>query len=311
MKQLNKNEPQTIFSACNGISTGLNCLKKMGVNITKYLSTEIDPHAIAVSKHNHPEDYVVQLGDLNKVTLDDIKDTTLWLSSTPCTNISSINAKKEGIYGAGSNLFFKSVELMNELNEYRKSIGKDKVPFLYENVASASPADIQIMNETLGVKGTKLNSKLVSGNLRNRIYHCSWKVEQPKDLQIKFQDVVEDGWVLKEKANALLTGSPSLTATSLKRMLYMSIGNLVFTNKEFSTLPKDEMLDEFNRITDFGELKENIPFRKLTINEMEALMTLPKGYVDDAPISQTQKIKCIGNGWTADIISHILTGIFK
>ena len=47
--------------------------------------------------------------------------------------------------------------------------------------------------------------------------------------------------------------------------------------------------------------------RKLTPVEAERLQTLPDDYT--AGISNTQRYKCIGNGWTVDVIAHILGGL--
>lgn len=47
--------------------------------------------------------------------------------------------------------------------------------------------------------------------------------------------------------------------------------------------------------------------RKLTPLECERLQTLPDGYTEG--ISNTQRYKAIGNGWTVDVIAHILKGI--
>lgn len=44
--------------------------------------------------------------------------------------------------------------------------------------------------------------------------------------------------------------------------------------------------------------------RKLTEIECERLQTLPDGYT--AGISPAQRYKCLGNGWTVDVITHIL-----
>ena len=44
--------------------------------------------------------------------------------------------------------------------------------------------------------------------------------------------------------------------------------------------------------------------RKLTPIEAERLQTLPDNYTEG--ISDTQRYKCIGNGWTVDVIAHIL-----
>ncbi len=49
--------------------------------------------------------------------------------------------------------------------------------------------------------------------------------------------------------------------------------------------------------------------RKLTPIEAERLQTLPDNYTNG--ISNTQRYKCIGNGWTVDVIAHILGFIPK
>lgn len=49
--------------------------------------------------------------------------------------------------------------------------------------------------------------------------------------------------------------------------------------------------------------------RKLTPIECERLQTLPDNYT--AGISNTQRYKCLGNGWTAEVIIHILRGALR
>lgn len=47
--------------------------------------------------------------------------------------------------------------------------------------------------------------------------------------------------------------------------------------------------------------------RKLSPMEVERCQTLPDNYTEG--ISNTQRYKCVGNGWTVDVISHILRGL--
>lgn len=49
--------------------------------------------------------------------------------------------------------------------------------------------------------------------------------------------------------------------------------------------------------------------RKLTPIECEKLQTMPDGYT--SVVSNTQRYKCLGNGWTVEVIIHILNGILK
>jgi len=52
---------------------------------------------------------------------------------------------------------------------------------------------------------------------------------------------------------------------------------------------------------------ENNKYRKLTPLECERLQTLPENYTEG--ISNTQRYKTIGNGWTVDVIAHIFSYI--
>lgn len=47
--------------------------------------------------------------------------------------------------------------------------------------------------------------------------------------------------------------------------------------------------------------------RKLTPLECERLQTVPEGYTEG--VSNTQRYKMLGNGWTVDVIAHILLGM--
>ncbi len=52
---------------------------------------------------------------------------------------------------------------------------------------------------------------------------------------------------------------------------------------------------------------ENELYRKLTPLECERLQTVPDNYTQG--VSNTQRYKMLGNGWTIDVIAHILKGI--
>jgi len=52
-----------------------------------------------------------------------------------------------------------------------------------------------------------------------------------------------------------------------------------------------------------------ITWRKLTPLECERLQTVPDNYTDC--VSNSQRHKMLGNGWTVDVIAHILKGLYK
>ena len=56
-----------------------------------------------------------------------------------------------------------------------------------------------------------------------------------------------------------------------------------------------------------NHLVKGIHYRKLTPLECERLQTLPDNYTEG--VSNTQRYKMIGNGWTIEVIKHILKNI--
>ena len=54
-----------------------------------------------------------------------------------------------------------------------------------------------------------------------------------------------------------------------------------------------------------NETADSLTYRKLTPLECERLQTVPDNYTNH--VSNTQRYKMIGNGWTVDVIAHILS----
>ncbi len=50
--------------------------------------------------------------------------------------------------------------------------------------------------------------------------------------------------------------------------------------------------------------------RKLTVDECKRLQTVPEDY-DMTCISNTQAYKCLGNGWTIEVIAHLIRGALR
>lgn len=54
--------------------------------------------------------------------------------------------------------------------------------------------------------------------------------------------------------------------------------------------------------------EDNIHYRKLTPLECERLQTVPDGYTEG--VSNTQRYRMLGNGWTIDVIAHIFENLY-
>jgi len=81
--------------------------------------------------------------------------------------------------------------------------------------------------------------------------------------------------------------------------------DLPFTNQlEVSDKDKSNCLTTF---TKDNVLVNGMQWRKLTPVECERLQTVPDNYTNH--VSNSQRYKMLGNGWTVDVIAHIMKGI--
>jgi DNA (cytosine-5)-methyltransferase 3A len=198
-----------VVSLFNGMNTGRQALENVGIKVNKYYSSEIKPYAIELTQHHFPD--TIQIGDVTKWREWDIdwKSIDLVLSGSPCQDLSAAG-KRAGINGKKSSLFFTFVDILNHI----KSLNPN-VLFLQENVGSASKLDVGIMSRALGVYPVRINSSLLTAQLRDRYYWSNIRtkqtmfdvvtdIPQPKDKKIMLQDILETGFVDVEKSRAIL-----------------------------------------------------------------------------------------------------------
>ena len=77
--------------------------------------------------------------------------------------------------------------------------------------------------------------------------------------------------------------------------------------KQMIEVRDDDKTNCLTTVTKDSILVENMSWRKLSCLECERLQTVPDGYTEG--VSNTQRYKMLGNGWTVDVIAHILKGI--
>jgi DNA (cytosine-5)-methyltransferase 3A len=198
-----------VVSLFNGMNTGRQALENVGIKVNKYYSSEIKPYAIELTQHHFPD--TIQVGDVTKWKEWDIdwKSIDLILSGSPCQDLSAAG-KRAGINGKKSSLFFVFVEIL----EYVKSLNPN-VLFLQENVGSASKLDVGIMSRALGVYPVRINSSLLTAQLRDRYYWSNIRtketmfdlvtdIPQPQDRKIMFKDIIVSGFVDRDKTGCLM-----------------------------------------------------------------------------------------------------------
>jgi site-specific DNA-cytosine methylase len=325
--QINQ-EGINVLSLFDGISCAKLALEKAGIKINKYYSSEICPHALAIQNHHYSGDTNhIQLGDVCKIDGFNLPDSIdLVIFGSPCTNLSSINSvDRRGLEGEESKLFYEAKRILAQLYVV-KIIGKPFY-FLMENVSSMKAVDRDKITELLSeifddIQLVKINSADVSPANRRRFYWTNIpNIGAPEPKQIKYQDIVLNGYVDRLKANVVLGSNCTLT-NGIYRHYKMNIGNIIFKDEEFANQNSENKLLAYPFIlhksgytgksrSGFGEYDfPNGCYRLPSVLESERLMTIPDGYVSDVPsVSKTNKLKAIGLAMTVDVIAGLVANL--
>ena len=254
-----------VVSLFNGMNTGRQALENVGIKVNKYYSSEIKPYAIELTQHHFPD--TIQVGDVTKWKEWNIdwKSIDLILSGSPCQDLSAAG-KRAGINGSKSSLFFVFVEIL----EHIKTLNAN-VLFLQENVGSASKLDVGIMSRALGVYPVRINSKLVTAQLRDRYYWSNIKtketmfdivtdIPQPKDRRIMFKDIVTGGRFERVKALALLESESRVCTSqeSIKNRASREFINMIYLNEHSLIYQhENELRCKTNTIKGYDIITEN------------------------------------------------------
>ena len=180
--------------------------------------------------------------------------------------------------------------------------------FLVENNYKMPQKDQDIITKTLGVEPILIYSGKVSAQSRYRLYWTNIpNVQQPEDLHIYLKDIVEHGET-KEKDLINFTKFNNKTYTNYDRPARIgTIGKGGQGERVYSIEGKSVTLtaNGGGRGAKGGLYLINGTVRKPTPIECERLQTLPDNYTDC--LSDNERRKVIGNGWTVDVIAHIFS----
>ena len=280
-----------VVSLFNGMNTGRQALENVGIKVNKYYSSEIKPYAIELTQHHFPD--TIQVGDVTKWKEWDIdwKSIDLVLSGSPCQDLSAAG-KRAGINGKKSSLFFVFVDILNHI----KSLNPN-VLFLQENVGSASKLDVGIMSRELGIYPVRINSKLVTAQLRDRYYWSNIRtkgtmfdlvtdIPQPKDKGIMIQNILVTGYTDKCKHVALKMQNNRNNQASQQSLKHRNK-----TTGMITLIYEGDIVRTVNQV------------------EMERLQGFPDGYT--SILSKAKAGSLLGDGWTLPVIEHIFSFINK
>jgi|TARA_R100000501_G_scaffold17935_1_gene35215 DNA-cytosine methyltransferase len=312
-----------ILSLFDGISCGRIALQRAGISNEKYYASEIEKSAIKISKSNWFD--IEHLGDINYWWTWDIdwSSIDLILAGSPCQGF-SFAGKQLAFNDPRSKLFFTFVEILNHIRSLNPNI-----KFLLENVKMKKEY-LTVISNTLGVEPVFINSSLVSAQNRQRYYWCNWDITQPNDKKILLSDIIEQGVVDRDKSFCI--DANYWKGGNVEQYIRKNRRQIAFTErrteeakrirreykqlygKDFCPRRAKELVaredGKMNCLTATFSTKEHtlidekLYYRKLTPVECERLQTIPDNYTSS--VSNTQRYKALGNGWTVDVIAHIL-----
>jgi len=300
-----------VLSLFDWIACGYEALVRAGIKVDTYYASEIDKYAIQIAKKNHPD--IVEIGDVNNVDFSQYDvDMVIWWS--PCQDLSIAKANRQWLSWARSWLFRRFVEAVRTI--------KPKY-FLLENVNSMSKEAKEVITKELWVEPILINSALVSGQQRKRLYRTNipW-ITQPEDKHIMLEDILES-WISWSDKSVCLTANysgayfPHDYLRSQRQMVaepirLWQIGKGGQWWRIYSVRWKSVCLSA-NGGGGWAKTwlyKIDLPdgeyiIRKLTPIECERLQTLPDNYTEW--VSDSQRYKMLGNGWTCDVVAHIFS----
>ena len=287
------NQEFNVLSLFDGLSCGQIALNKAGVKYDKYFSSEIEKASMKVTQHNYPN--TIQLGDVTELKGDSLPKVSLLMGGSPCQSFSPAISSNTGFDGK-SKLFFEFIRLMKEVQPKY---------FLLENVEMKKEWE-KVITDFMGVEPVHINSERFSAQSRPRLYWTNIPFDRnlpTNNLVLKdvLQDNVDEKYFYPQTYD--FHGHDKVVCATLHINGHDILKRVNSPNHKCQTL---------TAVCGGNQQKKvliNNRVRKLTPLEYERLQTIPDGYT--SVISDGGRYKAIGNGWTVDVIAHILDGCNK
>ena len=195
-------------------------------------------------------------------------------------------SRRQIVFGSGINVIGEATDIKGR-ESIRRVYGTDgKSPTLLATTGGNTQPKVC-------VKGARI--------VNRRLDERGKRQDNNKDIPLKAQLELR----LDDKAGCLTTvqkDSVLAYPKILQRARGYNKGGLKALDGKTPTLSTSAW-EHNNHLT----LDEGTTWRKLTPTECERLQTVPDGYTDH--VSNTQRYKMLGNGWTVDVIKHIFGGL--
>jgi DNA (cytosine-5)-methyltransferase 3A len=340
-KLLTQEAKLNVLSCFDGMSCLQIALDKLGIPVNKYFASEIDKYAMQVTQANYPN--TIQIGNVEFVTKEMLNNEIhLLAGGSPCQGF-SFAGKQLNFEDPRSKLFFEFVRLKNELKpkyfllenvrmkkESQDVISKylgvepiminsnlvsaqNRVRYYWSNIPNLTlPEDKNILlkdvledeNERVGarrgrylVDGIRQDGKMLTAGKTKQYLeirsdeksNCLTTVQKDNIVIVDSLYKNRPERIYENKSPTIRSGRQGLEVRK-KSKCVRSGGRGSYDRHEWDSVDKGHT-------------------RKLTVLECERLQTVPDNYTNH--VSNSQRYKMLGNGWTVDVITHILKGMSK
>ncbi|XP_041828370.1 DNA (cytosine-5)-methyltransferase 3A isoform X5 [Melanotaenia boesemani] len=272
-----KRKPIRVLSLFDGIATGLLVLKELGIQVDRYVASEVCEDSITVGIVRH-QGRIMYVGDVRNVTRKHIHEWgpfDLIIGGSPCNDLSIVNPARKGLYEGTGRLFFEFYRL---LHEARPKEG-DSRPFfwLFENVVAMGVSDKRDISRFLECNPVMIDAKEVSAAHRARYFWGNLPgMNRPLTAmctdRLDLQNCLEHGRTAKfDKVRTITTRSNSIKQGKDQHFP-------VYMNE-----------------------KEDI----LWCTEMERVFGFPVHYTDVSNMSRLARQRLLGRSWSVPVIRHL------
>lgn len=276
--------PIRVWSLFDGMSCASIVLKELNIDVSCFISSEIDRHAIKVEKQNFPN--MIQVGSVTDINVSELVKKygapDFLCGGSPCQSFSFsgkmkgmstaqgeeiytlnryLELKSQGFEFEGqSYLFWEYMRILTELRNYNQNIY-----FFLENVEMLDKWE-RCLSHAIGVRGVHINSALVSAQNRKRIYWSNIKV---KDLgNTSLFDFSEDPFELPRYK----TDIPQPKERSI------FIKDILQENADDKYYLKDDTVSSLIQKTDKSKLKDYLLEPQVSIDEALEYMNANSEY---------------------------------
>ena len=310
-----------VLSLFDGMSCGRIALDRIGIEVDKYYSSEIDEYALKVANKNYPQDIANRLGDIRFITDEDLRSIgkiDLLIGGSPCQSF-SFSGKREGMvtfenveilsleqymklknnnfnFKGQSYLFWEYMRVLSIIKKYNPNI-----IFLLENVKMSEKWK-NVLSNAIGVEPIMIDSALVSAQTRKRLYWTNIaNITQPEDKNIFIKDIIDSNFECRAPVN---NDTNRLYTKNYLQCDPNKTNNRSQSGRAYYLSGKHGTLDTFGLSKILG-LDNRV--RMASVSEVERLQTVPVGYCKG--VSDKEAKKMLGNGWTVDVIAHIFKNL--